>query len=68
MEHLFEGMTGVLVLFILAVFAILYFWSIYWAYNDAEARGKSGVIVALLVALCSWPTSILIWLAFRPRE
>ncbi|MFC2157913.1 hypothetical protein ACFLT9_08765 [Acidobacteriota bacterium] len=48
------------------VFLGLWVWSIVWAYRDAEARGKSGVLVALMVALVSWPTSLLIWIVFRP--
>ncbi len=30
---------------------VLYIWSIIWVYRDAESRGKSGLAVALLVAL-----------------
>jgi hypothetical protein len=44
----------------------LYVWSIVWAYGDAVARGKSGILVALLVALVSWPGGWLAWLVFRP--
>ena len=44
----------------------LYVWSIIWAYGDAVARGKSGLLVALLVALLSWPGGWLAWLVFRP--
>lgn len=55
-----------------AVFVIglvwLYVWSIIWAYGDAVARGKSGVLVALLVALLSWPGGLLAWLVFRPNR
>jgi hypothetical protein len=45
---------------------ILYVWSIIWAYRDAERRGKPGWMVALLVALLSWPLSLIIWFLFRP--
>jgi hypothetical protein len=44
----------------------LYVWSIVWAYRDAERRGKPGWLVALLVALLSWPVSLLVWIVFRP--
>jgi hypothetical protein len=33
----------------------LYVWSIVWAYRDAECRGKSGMLVSLLVMLVAWP-------------
>lgn len=44
----------------------LWIWSLIWVYKDAEARGKPGLLVALMVALVSWPTSLLIWIVFRP--
>jgi uncharacterized membrane protein YwaF len=40
--------------------------SLLWVYHDAEKRGKSGVLVAVLVLLIEWPVSLLLWLAFRP--
>lgn len=45
---------------------IVYIGSIIWAYRDAERRGKPGWLVALLVALLSWPLSLLVWVLFRP--
>lgn len=47
---------------------ILVIWSIIWAYNDANKRGKSGCLVALLVFLLTWPVGLIIWLIFRPEE
>lgn len=58
---------GLAVILIL-VFVVLYIKSLRWAYEDAEARGKSGWQVALLVGLMSWPVSILLWLVIRPEE
>jgi hypothetical protein len=46
----------------------LWAWSILWAYGDAERRGKSGCLVALLVLLLSWPVGLIAWLVFRPEE
>jgi len=52
----------------------LYPISIIWAYRDAQARGKSGVALALLVALSpffafiAWPLSMLAWVVFRPEK
>lgn len=48
--------------------AALYVWSILWAYGDAAARGKSGLLVALFVAFLSWPGGWLAWLVFRPNR
>ncbi len=45
---------------------LVYIGSIVWAYRDAERRGKPGWLVALLVALLSWPLSLLVWVLFRP--
>ncbi len=47
--------------------AVVYLYSIVWAYGDAERRGKSGCLVALLVMLVSWPLGIVIWLVARPE-
>ncbi len=44
----------------------LLIWSLIWVYGDAEKRGKSGCLVALLVFLLEWPISLLVWLVFRP--
>jgi len=66
---------GFIELFIVAFFGLLglglfivYLWSIVWAYGDAEYRGKSGCLVALLVMLLSWPIGLIIWLVFRPED
>lgn len=47
---------------------ILYVWSIIWSYGDAEDRGKSGCLVALMVGLLTWPVGLIIWLIFRPEN
>ncbi len=46
----------------------LYLISIFWAYGDAESRGKSGCLVALMVAFLSWPIGLIAWLALRPEN
>ncbi len=51
--------------FFFVIFALLV-WSLIWVYQDAEKRGKSGILVALLVFLLEWPISLLVWLVFRP--
>jgi hypothetical protein len=49
------GMIGLLV------------WSLVWVYRDANVRGKSGWLVALLCFMFNWPFSILMWIVFRPE-
>lgn len=62
--------VGIIVILIGAVFGlamfVIYIASIIWAFGDAQARGKSGCLVALLVALASWPIGLIIWLVARP--
>jgi hypothetical protein len=54
--------------------AALYPGSIIWAYLDAQARGKPGWALALLVALSpffaliGWPLALLAWVVFRPEK
>jgi len=51
---------------VMCLFA-LFAASLIWVYQDAEARNKSGILVALLVLLLNWPISLLLWLVFRPE-
>ena len=44
---------------------LLFFASLVWVYRDAEARGKSGPLMAVL-AWFTWPWGLLIWLVARP--
>jgi hypothetical protein len=37
-----------------------------WAFVDARRRGKSGLLVALLVLIIPFPLGPLAWVAFRP--
>ena len=54
---------------IAATVAFLALWarSIWWAADDARSRGKSGCLVALLVALLPWPLGLIAWRVFRPE-
>jgi len=65
MEDIFAGigLIGIILGFALLV---LYIWSVIWAYKDANRRGKSGWLVAIMVALLSWPVGLVVWLLFRP--
>lgn len=65
-----SGMSIVAVIIALIVglvFFAIYIASIVWVYRDANSRGKSGILVALLVALISWPISLVIWLIVRDK-
>lgn len=42
--------------------------SLVWVFLDAEARGKPGCLVALLVFFLSWPISLLVWIVVRPER
>ena len=58
---------GVLLAVLLIIFCLgILIWSLIWVYNDAEKRGKPGLLVALMVFLLSWPISLLVWIVFRP--
>ena len=62
------GIVGLLIVGLISAISLgLYVWSIIWAYGDAEKRGKSGCLVALLVGLVSWPVGLIIWLVARPE-
>ena len=41
-------------------------WSLIWVAKDAEARGKSGPLLALLVFF-TWPIGLLVWVVARPE-
>lgn len=51
----------------LAVLGLLV-WSLVWVYRDAQARGKPGWAVTLVVLLLKWPISLLLWVIFRPER
>ena len=65
-DRIVAGEFGLILLIVSLVFFGLWVWSIVWAYRDAEKHGKSGVLVALLVAFLSWPLGLLAWVIFRP--
>lgn len=55
----------ILVVILCLIFFAVYIASIVWVYRDAERHGKSGILVALLVALISWPIGLVVWLIVR---
>jgi len=58
------GVLGVVALAFLAVLV----WSLIWVHGDAEKRGRSGCLVAILVFMVGWPLSLVLWLVARPDE
>lgn len=63
MNEVFSTGTSLLAL----VMLVLLIWSLVWVYGDARKRGRSGGLIAFLVFLCSWPISLLFWMAARPN-
>ncbi len=61
-------MNGLFGLFIFLFAAFIIFYPPIWAYGDAEKRGKSGCLVALLVFLLAFPVGLIIWLIIRPED
>lgn len=59
------GIVLFLLVFLLGFLAV-YIWSIVWACRDAGRRGKSPLLVGILVALLSWPIGLVVWLLIRP--
>ena len=66
-----DVITGFLGFMFTAAFAIVFLsiWigSIVWAYGDAETRGKTAWLVAVMVAFLQWPMGLVVWLVFRPK-
>lgn len=67
-SHDFTPLLALPFLILYLSLLVLYLWSIAWSYGDANARGKPGCLVAILVALFSWPLGLLLWVIFRPER
>lgn len=64
----FAEIAGSVVVAIVAVaLCLLWIVSIVWAYHNAQSRGKSGCLVALLIIFLTWPVGFIAWLVFRPN-
>jgi hypothetical protein len=48
-------------------FFILFITSLFWAYNDANNRGKSGCIWILIIWF-TWPFGLLAYLVLRDQD
>ncbi|MCA9929949.1 MAG: hypothetical protein KC419_15805 [Anaerolineales bacterium] len=63
------GMIELLLIFCIGFpMLAIFIGSVFWAYQDAENRGKSGCLVALLVLIATWPIGLIIWLLIRPGD
>jgi hypothetical protein len=47
--------------------SLLYLANGIWAFRDARSRGRSGVLISLLV-LGTFPLGVALWLVARPRR
>ena len=66
MDHVGTILGGICAGMVAAGILFVYIASIVWAFGDAKSRGKSGCLVAILVAVLSWPIGLIVWLVFRP--
>jgi len=57
----FFALVPVLVIFALCLLILI------WAFHDAESRGKSGLLVVIMVVLLGFVPGLLIWYIFRPN-
>jgi hypothetical protein len=66
-----DGGMGAVAIIIALIFGLIFFAiyiaSLVWVYRDANRRGKSGILVALLVAIISWPIGLLVWFLVRDK-
>lgn len=59
-------MEAILLIILLIAVTLPFFGSLVWIYRDAEYRGKPGILLVFLAAVCAWPLSLLVWIALRP--
>ncbi len=52
----------------LTLFVFAWFGTISAVWKDANARGKPGCLIALMVVLCNFPLGYILWLMFRPAK
>ncbi|HEV7405416.1 MAG TPA: hypothetical protein VGO11_20905 [Chthoniobacteraceae bacterium] len=65
--ELIFGLGGMMLIMLIlfALYMTLVIWSLVWVAKDAEARGKSGILLALLMFF-TWPVGLLVWIVARP--
>ena len=52
----------------LTLFVFAWVGTIKFVYKDAEARGKPGCLIALMVIICNFPIGYFLWIIFRPAK
>ncbi len=62
-----QAVLAVLLASGLAALGAMYVGSLMWVYTDAKQRGRSPEVVMILVAVCAWPLSVLLWRLSRPE-
>jgi len=60
--------TGTIALLLSILYCLIYVGSVIWAFVDAQNRGKSGCLVAVLVLILPWPVGLIVWLLIRPSR
>jgi len=63
-----QFLVQILPFFIIIGIAVAWLLSGLWAARDAVSRGKSGLLVSLLVLFLAWPLSIVLWIVVRPDD
>ncbi len=59
--------NGTYITFMLSAAAVLLLANIIWVYKDANQRGYSGWLIALLVIWAPFPIGVVLWLLMRPK-
>jgi hypothetical protein len=60
--ELWFGMAAMVLIMVIffALYLTLVIWSMIWVAKDAELRGKSGILLAILMFF-TWPLGLLVW-------
>lgn len=66
MNHSLANTLGPMAGILGIIYVAVLIGSLVWLYSDAEARGKSGCLLVILILLIAWPLGIVIWLIARP--
>ncbi len=68
MSDLPQLFTQSLFILLISLLICIPLWSVVWAARDADARGRPGWPVGLLVLLLVWPLGLVLWLIIRPAR
>jgi hypothetical protein len=63
----YDRAKAMFVVLLMLLCIAVYIATVVWSFFDAKARRKSGILIALLVAIPTfWPLVLFGWLIFRP--